>query len=73
MSKYNLKLKKNRIDLHPFPFVVMSHDDFNMSDRPVFVERWQTREEAMHCAKYRQGFGLIVHVFKELAHSENWS
>lgn len=73
MSKYNLKLKKNRIDLHPFPYVVMSHEDFTLYDKPMLVERWQTLEEAMHWAKVRQDNGFIVHVYKELAHSENWS
>lgn len=73
MTEYNLKLKKNRIDYDPYPFVVFSHSDFNLNAAPFLVERWMTLDEAMHCAQYRQDSGFIVHVFKELAHSENRS
>lgn len=75
MLKYeNLKLVKNRIDKHPFPYIVYSYEDFfNTGKAPVFIEAWQSREEAMHCAQYRQDCGFVVTVFKELAHSQNWS
>lgn len=65
-----MKLINNRIDEHPFPFVVMSYDDF-FNTKPYFTERWQTKEDALFCAKQRQEEGFIVNVYKEIAHSEN--
>lgn len=71
MSDYNLKLVKNRKDRHPFPYVVFSHETFDLYQKPFLVESWMTLEEAMHCAKYRQDSGYVVNVYKEFAHSEN--
>lgn len=70
MPEYKLKFVKNRIDIHPTPYIVMSYFDF-FDSKPALVESYCTREDAMYVGQYRQDQGYIVNVYKELAHSRN--
>lgn len=69
-DKRKLKFVKNKITDSPYPYIVMSFDDF-FDSAPFLTERWSTKEDAMYYGKMRQDQGYVVQVMKELAHSIN--
>ena len=65
-----MKIVKNRIDRHPFPFMVLIFDADLNNSMPVRIETWEDRESAMICGEERKNDGYRVNIVKVLAHTE---